>query len=307
MPSQPTHNKEAYFPIRVVSRETGVNAITLRAWERRYGLLTPRRTAKGHRLYSKDDINVIKQVVNLLERGIPVSQARTMIDQPQCATGQQHNLVQESSRWQDYRTQLDQALHIFDEGKLISTFDDVIQFFPLDIVLRYLLIPVYQTLEKQKRNQYGEARLHFYAAFLQARLAWRLYEPTTRVSTHSTSVMITNSRHGDDIYLLLLAIVLKQLGLRPLYFNGNLTARQCIELIQDHHWSAVLLQLPAKQEDIDIKGLTQILAETGRPVFVCGHEDTQQTVLKNLGVMPLGQDIQQSALIMRDMLAGISV
>ncbi|MFO7703780.1 MAG: MerR family DNA-binding transcriptional regulator, partial [Halopseudomonas sp.] len=35
------------LPIREVSRVTGVNAITLRAWERRYGLITPHRTEKG--------------------------------------------------------------------------------------------------------------------------------------------------------------------------------------------------------------------------------------------------------------------
>ena len=39
-----------YFPIRVVSQRTGVNSVTLRAWERRYGLLKPLRTPKGHRL-----------------------------------------------------------------------------------------------------------------------------------------------------------------------------------------------------------------------------------------------------------------
>jgi len=50
----------AYFPIRVVSSETGVNAITLRAWERRYGLITPKRTAKGHRLYTEQDIRLIR-------------------------------------------------------------------------------------------------------------------------------------------------------------------------------------------------------------------------------------------------------
>ena len=65
----------AYYPIRVVSAETGVNAITLRAWERRYGLITPKRTAKGHRLYTEQDILLIRKVVALLNRGIPISQA----------------------------------------------------------------------------------------------------------------------------------------------------------------------------------------------------------------------------------------
>ncbi|WP_162873792.1 MerR family DNA-binding transcriptional regulator, partial [Pseudomonas viridiflava] len=33
-----------WLPIRDVARQTGVNAVTLRAWERRYGLIVPHRT-----------------------------------------------------------------------------------------------------------------------------------------------------------------------------------------------------------------------------------------------------------------------
>ena len=41
---------EGLLPIRTVSILTGVHSVTLRAWERRYGLITPQRTPKGHRL-----------------------------------------------------------------------------------------------------------------------------------------------------------------------------------------------------------------------------------------------------------------
>ena len=43
-----------WLPIREVARQTGVNAVTLRAWERRYGLIVPHRTEKGHRLYTRN-------------------------------------------------------------------------------------------------------------------------------------------------------------------------------------------------------------------------------------------------------------
>ncbi|STX47674.1 HTH-type transcriptional repressor YcgE [Legionella hackeliae] len=52
-----------YFPISYISAETGVNPVTLRAWERRYGLIHPKRTVKGHRLYSHDDVILIKQIL----------------------------------------------------------------------------------------------------------------------------------------------------------------------------------------------------------------------------------------------------
>ncbi|MDO9694353.1 MAG: MerR family transcriptional regulator [Candidatus Latescibacteria bacterium] len=49
-PETPRHS------IAVVSRRTGVNQLLLRAWERRYGVITPGRTATGRRLYSDADI-----------------------------------------------------------------------------------------------------------------------------------------------------------------------------------------------------------------------------------------------------------
>ena len=65
-------SEEALFPIRKVSEVTGVNAITLRAWERRYGLFKPQRTPKGHRLYSEKDIAKIREVLKLLSKGVAI-------------------------------------------------------------------------------------------------------------------------------------------------------------------------------------------------------------------------------------------
>ena len=48
------------FNLKVVLKETGLAADTLRAWERRYGLPSPNRTAGGHRLYSQRDIETVK-------------------------------------------------------------------------------------------------------------------------------------------------------------------------------------------------------------------------------------------------------
>ena len=63
----------ALYPISTVSALTGVNPVTLRAWERRYGLVTPHRTSKGHRLYTEADVALIREVIGLLGQGVPVS------------------------------------------------------------------------------------------------------------------------------------------------------------------------------------------------------------------------------------------
>ncbi len=60
------------LPIRTVSRLTGVKPVTLRAWERRYGLISPSRTESGHRLYSPEDVERIRRAVALVRLGVAI-------------------------------------------------------------------------------------------------------------------------------------------------------------------------------------------------------------------------------------------
>lgn len=74
--------QNALFPIREVARMTGVNPITIRAWERRYNLVEPIRTESGHRLYTQEDIDRLNQVTELTQQGIPVSQVKPLLKAP---------------------------------------------------------------------------------------------------------------------------------------------------------------------------------------------------------------------------------
>src|SRR5512138_3298292 len=63
------------FNLKVVLKETGIAADTLRAWERRYGLPLPQRTAGGHRMYSQYDIETIKWLMERQFEGLTISRA----------------------------------------------------------------------------------------------------------------------------------------------------------------------------------------------------------------------------------------
>ncbi len=67
-------NGARLHPIRVVVRRTGLPAATLRAWERRYGVITPKRSEGGQRLYTDDDIDRLRAVVRALQGGRRISQ-----------------------------------------------------------------------------------------------------------------------------------------------------------------------------------------------------------------------------------------
>lgn len=68
-------SKNPALNLKAVLQETGIAADTLRAWERRYGLPLPQRTAGGHRLYSQYDLETIKWLLVRQAEGLSISRA----------------------------------------------------------------------------------------------------------------------------------------------------------------------------------------------------------------------------------------
>jgi len=78
--SSPRHPKEASlvegpYRIHVVAEMTGIPEPTLRAWERRYGIPTPERTATGYRLYSLREVEQVRAMKAACERGMSAAEA----------------------------------------------------------------------------------------------------------------------------------------------------------------------------------------------------------------------------------------
>lgn len=63
------------YNLKAVIKETGLPPATLRAWERRYGLFKPQRSPGGHRLYSEDEINLLKWLIEKQKEGLSISRA----------------------------------------------------------------------------------------------------------------------------------------------------------------------------------------------------------------------------------------
>lgn len=61
-------------PIRVVSNRTGLPAELVRAWERRYKVVEPKRSAGGQRLYSDDDIEHLRRLHKAVLAGRSIGQ-----------------------------------------------------------------------------------------------------------------------------------------------------------------------------------------------------------------------------------------
>ncbi len=67
------------YRIQAVAEMTGVPAPTLRAWERRYGVPSPERTASSYRLYSETDIRIIRKLRELCDNGMSPAEAAKIV------------------------------------------------------------------------------------------------------------------------------------------------------------------------------------------------------------------------------------
>ena len=57
------------YTIKQASRLTGVPVASLRAWERRYGIVVPQRNESGYRLYGEQDLLALSTMRDLVEGG----------------------------------------------------------------------------------------------------------------------------------------------------------------------------------------------------------------------------------------------
>lgn len=168
--------QEELFPIREVARLTGVNPVTLRAWERRYGLIQPTRTDSGHRLYSQADIEAVRSILAWIERGVAVSKVGKILaksSQIKAASAPGHAEVG-ASEWAQWQAQLRRAIGAFDEQQLDRLYGQVFSSYPLPVVFQDILMPLWQEL-LLRQDEFGQAsEWLFLDTFLRARTLQRL-------------------------------------------------------------------------------------------------------------------------------------
>ncbi len=140
---------EGWLPIREVARQTGVNAVTLRAWERRYGLIVPQRTPKGHRLFSAEHVQRILTILTWLNRGVAVSQVKQLLDTPQAFTEPVEN------DWQVLHQTLLHAVSHLNERALDDTVNQAMALYPPRTLCERLLLPLLAELEQRWQGQFG--------------------------------------------------------------------------------------------------------------------------------------------------------
>src|SRR5512144_459556 len=144
-----------------LSRSCGVSAHVLRAWERRYGLLQPQRSAGGYRLYSEADENRIRHMQAYLARGLSAAEAA------RAALDEDHGVPDRGDEGPPPRPEglaetaaaLARALDGLDEPAAQAVLDRLFADFTVETVLRDVVIPyLHEIGERWRRGDASVAR-----------------------------------------------------------------------------------------------------------------------------------------------------
>ncbi len=167
------------FNLKVVLKETGIRPDTLRAWERRYGLPKPQRSAGGHRLYSERDIETIKWLMARQEEGLSIARAVDLL-RSQIAQGNdplEHieppplQPIATPGTLESIRQDWVEACLAFDEKRAEGLLNQAFALFPLETVVTEILqYAMIQVGEQWYQNDISVQQEHFASALVQRRL-----------------------------------------------------------------------------------------------------------------------------------------
>ncbi len=283
------------YPIRAVCEATGVHPVTLRAWERRYGLILPMRTGKGHRLYSDADVARIRRVLALLEEGVPVSRVRPLLD----AAGPRAHPADPAptgAPFQDYEQRLLAALRVFDEPALDAVYNDALSLYPVSLVAAKLSTPILRRLgEAWRDDEAGIAREHFFSTFLRNRIGARLGQ-ANRTATGPRLLAACPSGEHHELGLMQFALAAATAGYRVVMVGSDLPPGQIGAAAGAAACRAVVLSVSSNSRGATLaRLLAEVVAAAGMPVLAGGAGvQRHRPVVEEAGAIPLGADFSDA-------------
>lgn len=157
--------------ISELSRRVDVNAETLRAWERRYGVLRPRRTAGNTRLYSALDEARVRLMKRHIAQQVPVAQAAEMAMSARLRLSPGAEEVVPSHEAQRVLHELQLSLDAFDESSGDRALQQLSAAYGTQALLGDIVIPYLHAVgDRWASKHLSVAQEHFASQFFLSRL-----------------------------------------------------------------------------------------------------------------------------------------
>jgi methanogenic corrinoid protein MtbC1 len=295
----PTYN------LKVVLKETGLPADTLRAWERRYGLPAPQRTEGGQRLYSQYDIELIKWLMERLEEGLSISHAVEMWNEHTASgvdllTGALSTTQTLPAVYIPAGTTLDsirahwlEHCLAFKEAEAEQVLNKAFTMFPVEAVcMEVLQKGLAQMGQFWYENKATVQQEHFASGLAMRRLDSLM--SASPAPTRKQTVMVGCPSGEWHIFTaLLLALLLRRRGLNIIYLGADVPANQFAETVTATRANLVILVAQSLITAASLQKTADLLKDLRAPVAFGGRIfSAQPTLFERIHGFYLGNSIQ---------------
>jgi len=299
-----TEPADALYPIRTVSNLTGVHPVTLRAWERRYGLIKPHRTPKGHRLYTPADVALIREVIELLSTGISIAQAKQRVGQAAVRAPETGDT--EGDAWRSYQARMARAIEAFDESGLEAAYAEALSLYPVDLVTNHLINPLLRQLgDRWQGRSGGIAEEHFFATYLRNKLGARLHHLAAQRPRHRMLAACLPGEH-HELGLLLFCLAAANHGIGFVILGADTPLAEVAHAQRRAGCSAILLSGSGDPHPALLEELRGLVAGCEVPVLVGGRTAKMHaSALEETGAVILGSDVAAALRRLPALIAGV--
>jgi DNA-binding transcriptional MerR regulator len=215
---------EAELRIGELARRTGVATELLRAWERRYGLLSPERTASGYRLYSAADVRRVGRMRELLAEGLSAAEAARQVLAERSPDPDAPALTRTSG-------ELRRALEALDDGAAHTALDRLLADYSPQAVVGDVVLPLLHELGAGwERGEITVAQEHFASNLLRGRLLGLARGWDRGSGPRAVLACPPGERH--DLGLVIFGLALRDLGWRITFLGADTPPATIVETVR---------------------------------------------------------------------------
>lgn len=209
-----------------LSRRAGVSPELLRAWERRYGLLRPERSAGGLRLYSTADVERVRVMRAHLAEGLAAAEAAALASE---AVAGDEPAAPAALSPAALRDDLAAALDGFDEPAAQAALDRLLAVTTVDTLLGHVVLPYLHELgDRWQRGDASVAQEHFASGVLRGRLLGMARGWGLGVGPAAVLACLPGEQH--DLGLIAFGLALRSHGWRIVFLGGDTPIATVAEL-----------------------------------------------------------------------------
>lgn len=242
--------------ISTVAKEVGVSAITLRAWERRYGFPMPERSDGNYRTYSDDEVAKLRRVVSLMEHGLKVSEAIARVK------GDANERAIDPAK-------LVERFFAAAEAMDAAAIDDVLGIAVRDLsperACDEVLVPILRDIP----HHLDIAREHVASRAVRNALS-QLAATSRRGGKHGVFLLACPEGEQHEGGLLALAVHLKQRGERAVLLGANTPTEAIAAASKKLNPAAICISLIKKRSARELTDLLEAIVASCRAPVIAG-------------------------------------